>query len=90
MFFLFKGGIKSFAANPDAVTKWYLNRADQAKNVNSLKEMTGMYTLSEKYNPLRLSQILISEKPVAEVIRVLEKEYINPFSDHVTEDCLFN
>ena len=90
MFFLFKGGIKSFAANPDAVTKWCLNRADQSKNVNALKEMTGMYTLSEKYNPLRLSQILISEKPVAEVIRVLEEEYINPFSDHVTEDCLFN
>ena len=90
MSFLFTGGIKSFAANPDAVTKWCLNRADQAKNVNALKEIAGIYSSSEKYKPLRPSQILISEKLIAKVIRVLEEEYINPFSVLVAEDCLFN
>ena len=90
MSFLFTGGIKSFAANPDAVTKWCLNRADQAKNVNALKKMAGIYRSSEKYKPLRPSQILISEKLIAKVIRVLEEEYINPFSVLVAEDCLFN
>ena len=40
--------------------------------------------------PLRPSPILISEKLVAEVIRVLEEQYINPFSVLVAEDCMFN
>ena len=31
------------------------------------------------YKPMRPSQILASQKRVAEVIWVLEKEYINPF-----------
>ena len=53
MSFLFTGGIKSFVANPDAVTKSCLNKADQAKNVNALKEMAGIYISSEKYKPLR-------------------------------------
>ena len=75
MSFLFTGGIKSFAANPDA---------------DALKEMTGIYSLSVKHKPLRPSQILISEKLVVEVIRVLEEEYINTFSVLVAEDCLFN
>ena len=71
MSFLFTGGIKSFGGNLDAVAKWCLNRADQAKNVNALKEMAGIYSSSEKYKPRRPSQILISEKFIAEVIRVL-------------------
>ena len=85
MSFLFTGGIKSFATNPDAVMKWCLNMADQAKNVNALKEMAGIYCPSEKYKPLCPSQILINENLVAEVIRVLEEEYINPFSALVAE-----
>ena len=63
---------------------------DQAKNVNVLKKMARIYSSSEKYTPLRPSQILISEKLVAEVISVLEEEYINPFSVLVAEDCLFD
>ena len=91
MSFLFTGGIKSFAAKPDAVTKWCLNRADQAKNVNALKVGAGIYRLSEKYKPLHPSQILISEKLVAEVVRVLEEEqHIKPFSVLVAENYLFN
>ena len=88
--FLFTGGIKSFAGNPDAVTKWCLNRADQAKNVNALTEMARIYSSSEKYKPLCPSQILTSEKLVGEVIRVLEEEYINPFSILAAEDCFCN
>ena len=90
MSFLFTGRIKSFAAHPDAGTKWCLNRADQAKHVNALKKMAAIYCSSEKYKPLHPSQILISEKHIAEVIRVLEEEHINPFSVLVAEDCLFN
>ena len=52
--------------------------------------MAVIYSSSEKCKPLRLSQILISKKHVTEIIRVLEEEYINPFSVLVAEDCLFN
>ena len=52
--------------------------------------MAGIYSSSEKYKPLCPSQILIGEKLAAEVMRVLEEEYINPFSILVAEDCLFN
>ena len=52
--------------------------------------MAAIYCSSEKYKPLRPSQILISERHIAEVIRVLEEEHINPFSVLVAEDCLFN
>ena len=47
--------------------------------------MAGIYSSSEKYKPLRPSQILIGEKLAAEVMRVLEEEYINPFSILVAE-----
>ena len=86
MSFLFTGGIKRFAGNSDAVEK----QGRSSQNVNALKEMAGIYSSSEKCKPLRPSQILISEKLVAEVIRVLEEKYINPFSVLVAEDCLFN
>ena len=46
MSFFFTVGVKSFAANHDFVTKWCLNRADQAKNVNALKEMSRTYISS--------------------------------------------
>ena len=52
--------------------------------------MAAIYGSSEKYKPLRPSQILISERHVAEVIRVLEEEYVNPFSVLVAKDCFFN
>ena len=52
--------------------------------------MAVIYSSSEKCKPLRLFQILISEKHVTEIIGVLEEEYINPFSVLVAEDCLFN
>ena len=85
MSFLFKGRIKGFA-----VTKWCLNRGDQAKHVNVLKKMAAIYSSSEKCKPLCPSHILISERCVAEVIRVLEEKYIYPFTVLVAEDCLFN
>ena len=71
------GGIRFYASNKEAVLKWCLNRADIAKTTSELKKMTGISKSFNMYKPMRPSQILASEKRVAEVIRVLEDEYIN-------------
>lgn len=50
-----------------------------AKNTEELKKMAGISSQYNIYKPMRPSQILLSEKLVTEVIRILDEEYINPF-----------
>ena len=57
--FLLIGGIKCFTADSKVVLKWYLNRADQARNTKAIKE--SIYSSSEKYKPFHPFQILITE-----------------------------
>ena len=68
--------------------KWWLNRADQSKNVELKKETAGATTKNVVYKSLRPSQILGSEKMVTCVIEVLS-EYLNPFSVSLDEN-LYN
>ena len=60
--------------------KWWLNRADQSKNVELKKESAGAATKNVVYKSLRPSQILGSERMVTCVIEVLSEEYLYPFS----------
>ena len=46
---------------------------------SELKKMTAISKSFNMYKPMGPSQIMASEKRVAEVIRVLEQKYINPF-----------
>ena len=73
------GGIKSFASDANSVLKWCLNRPDQARNTNALRQLAGLSSNCGSYKPLRPSQILKSEKAVSEAVRVIEEEFINPF-----------
>ncbi|KAG1711251.1 hypothetical protein GQR58_002553 [Nymphon striatum] len=73
------GGIRFFASNKEAILKWCLNRADVAKSTGELKKMAGVSKQFNMYKPMRPSQILLSEKKVAEIVRILEEEFINPF-----------
>ena len=68
--------------------KWWLNRADQSKNVELKKETAGATTKNVVYKSLRPSQILGSEKMVTRLIEVLS-EYLNPFSVSLDEN-LYN
>ena len=68
--------------------KWWLNRADQSRNVELKKETAGATTKNVVYKSLRPSQILGSEKMVTCVIEVLS-EYLNPFSVSLDEN-LYN
>ena len=69
--------------------KWYLNRADQSRNVQLMKEMAGAKTKNVVYKSLRPSQILGSEKMVNCAIEVLSEQYLNPFSVSLDEN-LYN
>ena len=69
---------------------WYLDKTGQARSTKAMREMPGIYSFLKKCKPLCPSQISMDKNLVAEVIRALEKEYINPFSVLVAEECFFN
>ena len=68
------GGIKYFANNRNAILKWCLNRAEQAKNTGKMKEKDGLKSHAKEYKPLRLSQIRKSEKHVESIMNILETD----------------
>ena len=70
--------------------KWCLNRPQQSKNTASLKRMANLSNAQSIYKQLRPSNILKLEKIVAETVRVLEEEYLNPFGVTLDESCLYN
>ena len=52
--------------------------------------MANLSNAQSIYKQLRLSNILQFEKNVAETVRVLEEEYLNPFGATLEESCLYN
>ena len=70
--------------------KWCLNKPEQSKNTSALKELASISTSQTVYRQLRPSYILKIEKLVIETIRVLKKEYLNPFSETIDESLLYN
>ena len=51
--------IQNFASNKSAVLKWCLNRSEQAKNIEALRDICGISTDVDYYKPcIRTSQIL--------------------------------
>ena len=51
---------------------------------------TGLLSSQVSYKRLRNSEILKSEENVANVIHVLNNEYLNPFDVTLDKDKLFN
>ena len=45
--FTYVGGIKGFAADNNSVTKWCLNRLEQDKSTNGLKQMAGVISSAD-------------------------------------------
>ena len=88
--FTYVGGIKGFAADSYSVTKWCLNRPEQAKNTNALKQMAGVTNSANIYKVLQLSQIIKSEDKVSRLVQILENDYINLFSVTLEATKLFN
>ena len=84
------GRIRSFASSKIAVTKWCLNRADQAKNTSALKQLAGIEKITEVNKSLRPSQISSSEKKVQKLKEVLLDKYINPFGTDLDKEKLVN
>ena len=68
-----------------------LNRPFQAKIVESLQSLADVdkaTTNPRKY--LRVKQVQKSEEHVKEVIKVMKEAFVNPFSEELNKDNLFN
>ena len=70
--------------------KWCLNQPHQAKHFNELMNFTGLLSSQDSYKPIRNSEIIKSEENLANVIHVLNNEYLNPFDVALDKDKLFN
>ena len=70
--------------------KWCLNQPHQAKHFNELMNFTGLLSSQDSYKPLRNSEIIKSEENLANVIHVLNNEYLNPFDVALDKGNLFN
>ena len=70
--------------------KWCLNQPHQAKHFNELMNFTGLLSSQDSYKPLRNSEIIKSEENLANVMHVLNNEYLNPFDVALDKDKLFN
>ena len=65
-------------------------KSTSSKHFNELKHFTGLLSSQESYKPLRNSEIIKSEENVANVIHVLNNEYLNPLDVTLDKDKLFN
>ena len=84
------GGIKFFAADPNAITKWTLNRAAQAKSTEALYSLADVKSPDDIYKINRPSQIIKSEKFVQKIHKVVTQEYSNPFHANIDFTRLYN
>ena len=84
------GGIKSFASSSESVTKWTLNRASQASVTAKLKKFSNITKSDEIYKPLRLHQIVKSEKWTASLHNTISQDFVNPFSTSLDPFKLYN
>ena len=82
--------IRSFVSSKISVTKCCLNRADQAKNTSTLKQLGGIEKITEVNKSLRPSQISSSEKKVQKLMEVLLDKYINQFGTDLDKAKLVN
>ena len=79
-----------FSTDDNAVLKWCLNGPEQSKNTTALKDLASVSTSQHVYRQLRPSYILKVEKLVTKTTRVLEEEYLNPFSETIDKSLLYN
>ena len=84
------GGIKKFHSSESSNMKWTLNRAHQSANTSELKSMTAINQENFVYKSLMPSEIIKSEKKVQRIVKVLQEEYINPFSGELDKSQLYN
>ena len=83
-------GIENFTTQDKTYDKWVLSRPFQAKYVKALFEMIGMAGKDSNRKTLRQSEISKSEKRITSLKKVLTDTFIDPFSDDLDADKLYN
>ena len=84
------GRINKFYSSESSILKWTLNRPHQSANTSELKSMTGINQQNFVYKSLRPNEIIKSEKKVRRIVKVLQEEYISPFSGELDKSQLYN
>ncbi len=85
------GGIKNFSHQQSTYEKWVLNRPFQAKMVESLLHLAEIdKTSSNPRKCLRETQMKKSGEKVQKIIKVMKEVFINPFSEDLDKNKLFN
>ena len=72
------GGIKYFASDPSAILKWMLNQSAQAKNTETLYDLTNIKSSELVYKSLRPSNIMKSENFVEKITKVMTMSILIP------------
>ena len=85
------GGIKNSTSNAATYEKWALSRPLAAECANALHEHVGLdKTSNYPRKCLRDSEIRKSEKRVERLQNLITNDLINPFSDDLDKDKLYN
>eukprot|EP00112_Aurelia_sp_Birch-Aquarium-sp1_P015170 Seg3338.2 transcript_id=Seg3338.2/GoldUCD/mRNA.D3Y31 product="hypothetical protein" protein_id=Seg3338.2/GoldUCD/D3Y31 len=85
------GGVTQFATKENTVRKWVMKRPFQARFAESLMEIAEIdNTMSSTRKCLRQSEVIKSNKMVENIKATLKDHFINPFSQDLDEDQLYN
>ena len=84
-------GLKTITREDSKYDKWTLIRVGQAEYRSEFWDIAGLTESAQKPQKcLRSSQILTSEAAVEKIINVLEGTFVNPFSDNLEKNELYN
>ena len=75
--FAYAGGIKGFAADKNLVKKLCLNKPEQAKNINTLKQMACVTGLADIHKATITNYQ--ARGKVSRLVQSLENNFIDPF-----------
>ena len=85
------GGIKNFSTQDSTYEKWVLSRAGQAEYRSELFKLVNMdKDTMEPRKCLRPTEIQKSERAVKKIMDVLKNTFVNPFSDDLDKEKLYN
>ena len=84
------GGVQNFMMEDGTYQKWILSHPFQAKYVGKLLEIVGINGRDNTRKCLRKSEITKEENKVIKMKSVLPEIFINPFSNQLEKDSMYN
>ena len=79
------GGTKGFSLNPRAVKRYYLAAEFRCRFLRQFRDMVRLNNAKFSHKDLQQTRIKKDEADVMKVVRLLEKDWINPFQNEQFE-----